>query len=441
MNQASSPIQLLLVDDEAPVLRSMKRLIRSNDYQVHTAMSGKDALQLLEETKIDMIISDMRMPQMSGAQFLEKAAKRWPDTIRMVLTGYADLTDAISAINSGQIYRYFSKPWDEDDVRLTLRRAAEQLQLKRENDRLQELIVKQNRELKSLNADLETRVNARTADLQATANKLDDAYSELQLHYEHTVELLARFSEMRDVASAGHGRRVAELAKVIASGMGLDAQYVKNIRSAGLLHDVGKMALPDDVVNSPYDSLNSKEQTRLAKHVKLGEAALMGLKPLKEASQIIRSHHEHFDGSGYPDGLKAGAIPLGARILAVAEAIDEYCIGVKTGQPTTVSGALVSINKYSGILYDPQVVNACTAMEDTLASMQQENGPSVLRLSTRNAKPGMVLLRDLISSDGMLLLTAGHELSASILNKIRQMERDDNTSYLLHVRIKSTDVH
>ena len=308
MNQQNTPIQLLLVDDEAPVLRSMKRLIRSNDYQVHTAMCGQEALQLLEKTKIDMIISDMRMPQMSGAQFLEKAAKQWPDTIRMVLTGYADLTDAISAINSGHIYRYFSKPWDEDDVRLTLRRAAEQLQLKRDNDRLQELIVKQNRELKSLNADLETRVKARTLDLQKTANKLDDAYSELQVHYEHTVELLAHFTEMRDVATAGHGRRVAELAKTIAIGMGLDRQSVKNIRSAGLLHDIGKMALPDDVVNSSHDSLNAKEQNKLAKHAKLGEAALMGLTPLKEAGQIIRSHHEHFDGSGYPDGLKASLL-------------------------------------------------------------------------------------------------------------------------------------
>ena len=441
MNTQSSPIQLLLVDDEAPVLRSLQRLIRSNDYRVHTAISGQDALQILEQIKVDMIISDMRMPQMSGAQFLEHAAKRWPDTIRMVLTGYADLTDAISAINSGHIYRYFSKPWDEDDIRLTLRRAAEQLHLQRDNDRLQELIVKQNRELRALNTDLEARVKARTLDLQNTANKLDHAYSELQIHFDHTVALLARFTEMRDVTTAGHGRRVAELAKAIAVGMQLDSQDVKIITNAGLLHDIGKMALPDDIVNTPHDSLSKNSQGRLAKHAKLGEAALMGLAPLKEAALIIRNHHEHFDGSGYPDGLQGEAIPLGARILAVAEAIDEYCIGLKTGRPYSVAEALTAMHKQSGIQYDPQVIQISFTLQDTLSAIQQENGPSVLRLSTQSAQPGMILARDLLSSDGMLLLTAGHELSASILKKIRQMESDDIASYLLHVRIKAKDIH
>lgn len=428
------PIRLLLVDDEPAVLRSLKRLFRSNTYQVHTAGDGQQALKVMEQTPVDIIISDMRMPNLNGAQFLQQAAKRWPDTIRMLLTGYADLADAISAINKGQIYRYFSKPWDEEDIRFTLDRAAEQLRLKRENERLQKLVVLQNRKLKSLNTDLEQRVKERTLQLKNVAVKLESAYHELKDHYDHTVELLTRFTDMRDTATAGHGRRVAELAKTIAEGMKLNNVQVQDIRKAGLLHDIGKMVLPDDVVNTPYESLSPEAKQILSKHAKLGEATLMGVTPLKEAAKIIRAHHEHVDGKGYPDGLKGNQIPLGARILAIAEAIDEYCIGTQTGKPYTLAQALEAISKESGKQYDAQIIKTCKALHNTLNAIQKEHTPNMLCVSSSNAKPGMKLVRDLMSSDGMLLLTAGHTLTNAIIEKIRQMELDDDTSYLLYVK-------
>ncbi|MCF6281398.1 MAG: response regulator [Candidatus Polarisedimenticolaceae bacterium] len=435
--QSPSAIQLLLVDDEEAVLRSLKRLFRATGYDIYTTTSGEDALKLLAQRPIDIIISDMRMPGMSGAEFLAHAAKEWPDTIRMVLTGYADLNKTISAINSGHIYRYFSKPWDEEDMRLSLHRAAEQVRLQSENRRLQSLTVQQNNELKSLNAELEVRVVARTSELEQTAAMLDSAYDELKDNYRHTVELLAHLTDLRYSATRGHGRRVAELAKLLAQKLDLDLHTIDNIRSAGFLHDIGKMVLPDELIKVPLSTLSDKDQQRVAKHPRLGEAALMGLPPLKDVAALIRAHHERFDGSGYPDGLVGDAIPLGARILAVAEDFDELCVGTLTKHAHSSDEAIDYLRKRSGSRYDPSVIEACIALKSELSKTREESGSALLCITTQDAEPGMVLVSNLVSSDGMLLLTTGYELNEAVIEKIKRMEHEDGSGYTLQVRLES----
>jgi response regulator RpfG family c-di-GMP phosphodiesterase len=431
-----TPTRLMLVDDEAAILSGLRRLLRSSEYEIHTAGGGEEALKMLRQTPVDIIISDMRMPGMSGAEFLAQAAKEWPDTIRMVLTGYADLGDTIAAINSGHIYRYFSKPWDEDDLRLSVRRAVEQLRLKRENSRLQALTSRQNEELKSLNTGLEERVVARTAELKQTADMLDNAYGELKENYNHTVELLVHLTDLSGPSTKGHGRRVAELSKLMAQRMELDLHSIQNIRSAGLLHDIGKMVLPDELVNAPYSTLSREGQQQMEKHAKLGEAALMGLPPLKDAAGLIRSHHEQFDGNGYPDGLIGEAIPLGARIIGVAEAYDELCVGTMMGHAHTPTEAIEFISRGGGSRYDPAVVKVCVALQEELSKVHQQAEPSVLCISTRDLEAGMVLVSNLMSSDGMLLLTTGHKLTAPIIEKIKRIEQEDKTGYTLNVHLQ-----
>ena len=156
-NPAEVPV-LLLVDDEPAILSALRRLLRPEGYTLHLAESGRAGLELLEREKVDLVISDMRMPEMDGAQFLEQVRLRWPEITRLLLTGYADISSTIDAINRGEIYRYISKPWVDSDLMLIIRGALESARLRNENQRLLELTQRQNAELTELNASLEDKV-------------------------------------------------------------------------------------------------------------------------------------------------------------------------------------------------------------------------------------------------------------------------------------------
>ena len=153
--ETASNATVLLVDDEANVLSSLKRLFRPYGYRIFTAESGAAGLEIMQRETVDLVISDMRMPEMDGAQFLQKVNEQWPDTIRILLTGYAEISATIDAINKGHIYRYISKPWEDNDIVLAIKQALRQKQLERANQGLEELTRKQNEELKDLNANLE----------------------------------------------------------------------------------------------------------------------------------------------------------------------------------------------------------------------------------------------------------------------------------------------
>ena len=157
---------MLFVDDEPGILSSLRRLFRPHGYRILVAESGALGLAELEKTPVDLVISDMRMPEMDGATFLKAVRQRWPDTVRILLTGYADVTSTVAAINEGEIYRYVSKPWDDNEIVKTVREALEGYQLKMENRRLTALTQSQNEELKGLNASLEQKVAERTAELR-----------------------------------------------------------------------------------------------------------------------------------------------------------------------------------------------------------------------------------------------------------------------------------
>ncbi|VFT05885.1 putative two-component response regulator [Pseudomonas aeruginosa] len=182
-NETEIRFSVLLVDDEPLILSSLRRLLRNQPYDLLLAESGEQALQLLESRPVDLVVSDARMPNMDGAALLAEIHRRFPETIRILLTGHADLPTIAKAINEGRIHHYLSKPWNDDELLLTLRQSLEYLYSERERRRLERLTQEQNDRLQQLNATLEKRVQARTAELQQTADMLDLAYEELKRSY------------------------------------------------------------------------------------------------------------------------------------------------------------------------------------------------------------------------------------------------------------------
>ena len=429
-----APFTLLCVDDEANILSALKRLFRTQGYHILTATSGKAGLELLEKEQGDLVICDMRMPEMNGAQFLEQVRARWPNTVRLLLTGYAEMSATVDAINKGGIYRYISKPWEDTDMVILVKEALERLQLEREKRRLEALTQRQNEELKVLNTSLEEKVRARTADLQKTMQALSEAHEKLKKGFITSVRVFSNLIELRGGAVSGHSRRVAELARNLAQRMKLPEPEAQDVFLAALLHGIGKIGLPDKLLEKPFSSLAGEERAEVVKHPIKGQAALMALEQLNGAAKIIRSHHERFDGMGYPDGLTGLGIPLGARILAVANDFHEVQKGALLSKQLSVEQAVDFIRDGRGKRYDPAVVDVFHQVMGIAVAPAGAAGESAVH--TGQLLPGMALTRDLITRDGVMLLAKDYMLDESLIEQIRTFERTDGTIFTIHVREK-----
>jgi response regulator RpfG family c-di-GMP phosphodiesterase len=431
---ATSEVQItiLFVDDEANILSSLKRLFRPAGYRIFTAEGGVQGLEILERESVDLVVSDMRMPEMNGAQFLEKVRERWPETVRILLTGYAEIGATIDAINKGQIYRYVSKPWDDNEIALTVRQGLQQKMLEREKLRLEELTRKQNDELKDLNAHLEEKVLARTEEVRQTMGFLETAHEKLKKSFITSVRVFSNLIEMNNPQKTGHSRRVAELARTIAQNMGMSATEVQDTFVAGLLLDIGKIGLPDRLVDRPLHGLNADERNEVLKAPAKGEMALMALEQLHGSAKLIRSHRERFDGTGYPDHLVGLAIPLGARILALAEDYDTTLMGTSFVKPLKPTEAMLFIQDGRGKRYDPMVVD--TFLKELARLQAASADPSELVLRSGQLIPGMVISRELIGHTGDMLLSKGHVLTEQIIDQIRGFERMDGHPLTVYVK-------
>ncbi len=423
---------LLFVDDEANILSALKRLFRPQGYRIFTAAGGAEGLAIMEQAPVDLVISDMRMPEMSGAQFLEQVRQKWPDTVRILLTGYADISSTIEAINKGHIYRYVAKPWDDNDVVLSVNRALERKHLEQEKRRLEILTRKQNEELKDLNAGLEEKVEARTEEVRQTMAFLEMAHEKLKKGFLTSIRVFSNLVELREGSVAGHGKRVAENARGLARRMGLKDSEVQDVFVAGLLHDIGKIGLSDRVMDKPFSALTGEEKIEVIKHPARGQSLLMALEQLNGAASLIRSHHERFDGKGYPDGLSGMNIPLGARILALANDYDGLQYGTLTARPMTEPEAREYIRGTRGTRYDPQVVDAFLEMLG--AAEKEVSREPELQLRSTQMRSGMVLARDIVTDEGILLLSKGYTLNDAVIAQIHTYETLQKKSITIYVR-------
>ncbi len=433
----NSALTLLFVDDEPNILSSLKRLFRPQGYRILTAPSGREGLAVMEQETVDLVVSDMRMPEMDGAAFLEQAAHRWPDTERILLTGYADLTSTIAAVNQGRIYRYISKPWEDNDILLTIKRALEQKRLEKERQRLEALTRKQNTQLKALNASLEDKVVARTSELQQTVSFLELAQQSLNESYCSTVEVFSNLVEMREHHGRGWNRRIARQVAQIAELSGMDSEDAQDLYYAALLRSIGKISLSDQLVRKSFSTMNDSEHRIFVQHPLVGAGVLIALEPLQGAAGLIHHQHENFDGSGFPDGLTGEAIPLGARILKVAGDYHDLQHGLLLSVHLEPNQACDYLLEQRGKRYDPNVVAFFQKVLGRLADSQDKLAERSVK--SNGLQSGMVLSRDLMLNDEILLLSRGHRLSEAIIGRIYHMEESIDRDLEIYVLIDRED--
>jgi response regulator RpfG family c-di-GMP phosphodiesterase len=414
---------ILFVDDEANILRSLARLFRGRDLKILIAESGESGLKVLSEEQVDLVVSDMRMPNMDGAQFLTKVYEGWPDTERLLLTGYADITATVGAINQGRISRYIAKPWVDDEILGAVENALKLKQLKHEKQELEQQIESQNNELEQLNQTLEGKVEQRTKEIHASNERLKS-------NYVTSIKVFSNLIELRGGALSGHSRRVGELAVKIGTEMKLPRPVLQEILLGSLLHDVGKIGFKDDILSKPLAQMNIEETNMHRSHTKNGQEALEALGDMEKVSLIVRSHHEMWDGSGYPDNLSGERIPLTARIVCVANDYDGLQAGTLTVTRLKPEAAAKMIQMGSGKRYDPVVVRA---FERVVFGDEIKAHEHIVTAS--ELKVDMVLSRDLFSSDGALLAVANTKLAdEETVKRLQEYKNHDNSALKIVVK-------
>ncbi len=433
---ANEPPTVLLVDDEPSVLNSLQRALRPDGYRLLTAQGGPEALEILASEAIAVIISDQRMPRMAGAEFLELARQLQPDAGRIMLTGYAEPQAIIDAINRGGVYRYIGKPWDDGDLRLTLRRAIDQNRLMVENRRLTTEVRAQNAALAEINQSLEARVAERTQMIEAQRDQLQDLYVQLDQNFTDVIRVFVSLLDLRDSREASHSRRVAATARFVAERLHLAPEEVRDIEIAASLHEIGKLSLPDALLAKSETALTPTEREMVQRCPIVGQAILMGIGKLEAVGRMIYHHRERFDGLGYPDRLSGSDIPLGARVIAVADALDRMVFDQDVAQKRSPTSVRDELARQSGHLFDPRVV--LTALEYLDAIRRDTHEARSVKIALHLLKPGMILARDLMSAQGTMLMRRDTALTVTHVERIRNFARVD-TLGAIHVFVDPAD--
>jgi putative nucleotidyltransferase with HDIG domain len=343
---------VLFVDDEVNILKALKRLLRSEDMNVLCASRGQEALDLLEKNPAQVVVSDQRMPEMTGVDFLSHVRERRPDVVRMMLTGYTEMDVAVDAINRGEIYRLITKPWNDDELRATIRQAFDHADLKAEIKRLNQVTREQNFRLQDMNRNLEAKVRERTKQLAAKHQELRDAYVQ-------TIGALAEAVDAKDTYTRGHSERVGVYASKIAREMSFPKEFIERVYIAGLLHDVGKIGVRDAVIVKP-DRLTPEEYDEIKAHPEIGARILEPVDFLADVVPCVRHHHEWFDGTdrGYPSQLRGDRIPLPSRVILVADTVEAMTSDRPYRKALPLEAVQAELLKYSGSQFDPVCAEA-----------------------------------------------------------------------------------
>jgi len=321
--------KILFVDDETANLRLLERLFR-NEYDVYSAASGADGLELLSLHDFALIVSDQRMPAMTGLEFLKRAAEIRPQTVRIMITGYTDANALVDALNSGVVYKYVAKPWINEDFQQNVKRALQHYET-----------LKAQRSLQLQNERLQSRI-------QATR--------------EGFIEVVADMLELKEPQARSHARRTSEYAAQIGYAIQMQRPEVEQLMLAAFLHEAALFRIPNEILLKD-GPLTIEEQHIVNQNFEPGLEILERVPDLSEIASVLRFHYEHFDGTGQPGGFSGEQIPLHARILAVTDAYDAMTAPRMMKSGLSHSDAIMALKSAAGTKFDPSVVAVFCALK------------------------------------------------------------------------------
>lgn len=396
-------IRVLVVDDEKPLREIVGRNLTQAGYTCIEADSGATALRVVENEPIHLALIDINMPEMDGIETLRRLKEKNPDIAVIMMTGYGTVENAVSAMKLGA-RDFLNKPIDLEVLPYVAEAALEQRRL-----------IIENREYQKT---LELKVEERTRQLKLSLQ-------DLRRNFTDTIKAFTGLSERRDVHIGSHSKRVAIACRGICRRYDLSDSAVHDIEIGALLHDIGKIVIPDSLIQKSANflmrlKLDPEDEKIIRQHPIIGQDTIEQIEILRSMGIIIRHHHEYFNGSGYPDGISGDSIPLGSRIICVADAYDNVVNTVEEKRRKIAHTIVVEhLRKKAGELYDPDVVER---FFNYLAETQsQRKSTQESRCTVDELHPGMVLSRDIFTGDGIMIVPQYDTLDAGTIDRIRQV--------------------
>ncbi len=319
---------ILLVDDEEMIRRLLSQKLSAEGYRCERAANAEQALEKLKGDSIELVILDIKMPGKSGVELLPEIKAKYPDTAVIMATAVSDAGTAINCMRAGA-YDYVTKPFNLDEVSFSVSRALEKRRLELENRDYQ----------------------------QHLEQKVEEQAQKIRASFFNAITALAYALEAKDVYTSGHSQRVTEVSVTIAKHLGLPKETIEKIRLAGLVHDIGKIGIRESVLNKP-GNLTEEEYEHIKLHSETGERILKPIVDDEEILKAVRHHHERYDGTGYPDGLKGEQVPRLARIIAVADTFDAMTSERPYRKALTKEAACAEVERCRGTQFDPQAADA-----------------------------------------------------------------------------------
>jgi putative nucleotidyltransferase with HDIG domain len=370
METIGSSARVLVVDDQMQCRVAIDGMLKRTEYAAVLASGTSEAMQHLEmDPPFDLILADLETAGLNGNGLLERIRKLQSEIPLILLAPGGKMDQAVAGVRLGA-YDYLVKPFERDQLLIAMKRAIEHRRLLQQNAMYRQ--------------DLEQMVSARTG-------MLHQAISDLERSYDITLEALGDALDLKDAETEGHSKRVTAFTIALARGAGVPPQQIPIVARGAFLHDIGKMAIPDAILLKP-SKLQADEQKVMREHCARGYQMLRKIPFLQEAAEIVYSHQEHYDGSGYPRRLKGEQIPLGARIFAVADTLDALTSDRPYRKATTFAAARREIKRCSGTQFDPKVVDVYLSLPDQLWEdlraeiTQQSKKFSPLHLESKGAK-------------------------------------------------------
>ncbi|MFV9510116.1 HD domain-containing phosphohydrolase [Tepidibacillus sp. LV47] len=327
--------KILLVDDEISVINSIKRVLDNLNYNIYSTTYPEQAYDLLDTHKFDLVISDQRMPKVSGIDILKYSKKVSHNTVTILITGYADLDVVISAINEGSIYRYISKPWQNDDLVKIIEESIDYKQRMDQKDTALNLLLSKNKEYENIVHQLRNKLSKTNRQVKNT---------------------LLRIMQARDMKLFTHSKNVACYSLYIADLLNLSNKQKLTLQYAGLFHDIGKIAIRDKILFKP-GKLSEEEYTEMKYHPLISSYILNEIDFMKEVVEVVLQHHERIDGLGYPLGLTGDEILFESKILSVADAYDAMISDRNYRKEMSQKKVLEILQNGIGKQFDENIVN------------------------------------------------------------------------------------
>jgi response regulator RpfG family c-di-GMP phosphodiesterase len=411
--ESSAKARVLFVDDEVNILRSIRRSLRGLPLEIDLAESADKALEILRRKPIDVVVSDMRMPTTSGAELLGLVAREFPNTFRIILSGYADVDSMLAAINLGKVHRFLNKPWTNDELVGVIKDGIELSQLRFENAKLLELTKEQNQKLAMINQGLEEKVQLRTKQIRSMLQKLENYTDGLE---QSLYNVIASHPNIDGKLA----RQISESAAKLAKKLKWSTRQQKAVKLSGLVCEIGLIGLPEELIERPFLALSSEQQQAFMNQTVIAALILSPLQELNTEMEIITTQFKSLDCEIPPSEE--------AKLVAICRDYWRYRAGKITNKALQSNEAYSEMKKHAGVRYDARLLNAFALIKDSNA---QQHNEDMVRVA--NLKPGMILKQDLFNEIHILLLSKGHVFTEKSINKLKSFEQGKASKILLSI--------